>query len=174
MVEKKYDLLLKGGNVFDSRKKAFIPMDVGVGDGAITAVEKALDTQLASEVIHIDGKMLLPGFIDLHTHVYWGATPLGINPDKLAAKSGVTTWIDLGTAGAGNFEGLVYHVIRYSQVRIKAFLHLSFIGLTSIGKTRLRVGPNCIKKLFGTKKSMRDPSKIPKASHKAISLIRSP
>ncbi len=140
MAETKYDLLLKGGKLFDSRNKMFISVDVGIHNGMIVDVEKALDPRSASEVIHINRKMLLPGFVDLHTHVYWGATPLGINPNKLAPKSGVTTWLDFGSAGAGNFEGLVCHVIRRSQVRIKALLNLSFIGLASVGKTQLRFG----------------------------------
>ena len=82
--------------------------------------------------------MVLPGLVDMHTHVYWGATPLGVNPDKLAPLTGVTTWVDMGSAGAGNFEGLFHHIIRHSELNLFCFLHLSYIGLVSVGDTKLR------------------------------------
>ncbi len=82
----------------------------------------------------------MPGLVDAHTHVYAGATPLGVDPDVLAAGAGVTTWIDAGSAGAGNFAGLVQHVIERSPLTIRAFVNLSYVGLVPVGHTELRFG----------------------------------
>ena len=46
---------------------------------------------------------MVPGLIDLHTHVYYGGITLGVKADPISAKSGVTTFVDAGSAGAGNF-----------------------------------------------------------------------
>jgi len=70
-----------------------------------------------------------PGLVDLHTHVYWGATYWGIEPDPVAARSGVTTWLDVGSAGAYSFPGFRRWIHEASRVRVFALLNLSAIGL---------------------------------------------
>jgi dihydroorotase len=80
------------------------------------------------------GDIVVPGLIDMHAHVYWGGTALGIDGDALARRSGTTTWLDVGSAGAGNFEGLRRHVIERSETRILALLHVSFAGIYAFSK----------------------------------------
>ena len=75
----------------------------------------------------VAGLIVSPGLIDLHTHVYWGGTSLGIDADEFARASGVTTAIDTGSAGPGNFMGFRRHVIEPSAVRILA--HICFCEL---------------------------------------------
>lgn len=84
--------------------------------------------------------LVVPGLIDLHAHVYYGGARLGINPDKLSATSGVTTWVDAGTSGAGNFEGLLLHVKQRAKSRVVPFINMSVLGLTSIGMPTRDVG----------------------------------
>jgi dihydroorotase len=86
-------------------------------------------------VRNVAGKYVTPGLIDLHTHVYWGGTSLGIDAEEFCRRSGVTTAIDTGSAGPGNFAGFRKHVIEPSQVRILAYLHLSFAGIFGFSKT---------------------------------------
>jgi dihydroorotase len=74
---------------------------------------------------------VLPGLIDVHTHVYHSVTYWGIEPDSLAARSGVTTWVDVGSAGAYNFVGLREFVMRQCDSRIVTFLNISGVGLTA-------------------------------------------
>src|SRR2546421_606065 len=50
-------------------------------------------------------------------------------------KSGVTTAIDTGSAGPGNFAGFRKHVIEPSAVRILAYLHVSFAGIYAFSKS---------------------------------------
>ena len=72
---------------------------------------------------------MTPGLIDLHTHVYWGGTSLGIDAEEFCRQSGVTTAVDTGSAGPGNFAGFRKHVIEPCEVRILAYLHVSFAGI---------------------------------------------
>ncbi len=77
----------------------------------------------------VAGRIVTPGLIDLHTHVYWGGTSLGIDAEMFARKSAVTTCVDTGSAGPGNFAGFRKHVIEPSAIRILPFLHVSFAGI---------------------------------------------
>jgi dihydroorotase len=77
--------------------------------------------------------------IDLHVHVYWGGTSLGVRPENFADKSACTTLVDAGSAGPGNFTGFREHVIEQSRVRILAYLHVSFAGIYGFGG-RIMVG----------------------------------
>ena len=123
-----FDLILKGGTLIDPAQDIHQEMDVAVKDGTITALGERIDDH-AARVIDVSGKLIVPGLIDLHTHVYWGGTSLGIQPEKILARSGVTTWVDAGSAGAGNFIGFKEHVIETSRVRILPFLNIGFAGI---------------------------------------------
>ena len=81
---------------------------------------------------------MTPGLIDLHTHVYWGGTSLGVDPVRLA-RGGCTTLVDTGSAGPGNYLGFLEHVIEPSPVRIIAYLNVSFAGIYAFSK-RVMVG----------------------------------
>src|SRR5271170_3865163 len=74
-----------------------------------------------------------PGLIDLHTHVYWGGTSLGVDP-LILARRGCTTLVDTGSAGPGNYPGFLEHVIKPSPVRIIALLNVSFAGIYGFSK----------------------------------------
>jgi dihydroorotase len=78
--------------------------------------------------------IVVPGLIDLHTHVYWGGASLGVDPDAYAKPCGITTLIDAGTAGAGNIAGFRRHVIERAEVRVRPFLHIAFPGIFALSK----------------------------------------
>ena len=73
-----------------------------------------LPADAKADIRDVSGRSVTPGLIDLHTHVYWGGTSLGIDAEDFCRRSGVTTAIDTGSAGPGNFAGFRKHVIERS------------------------------------------------------------
>ena len=129
-----YDLLLKGGRLIDPSSGKDETTDIAFTDGKVAAIDSALDVAEAKQVRDVAGLVVTPGLIDLHTHVYWGGTSIGIDPVAYAAESGTTTLVDAGTAGPGNFAGFRAHVIEMSAPRILAFLNISFAGIFAFSK----------------------------------------
>jgi len=127
----KYDLLIKGGEVVDPSAGYSGQMDVAIKRNRIAAVEADIPSDKAFRVIDAGGQYVTPGLVDLHTHVYYGATYWGVHPDEIAARSGVTTWLDVGSAGAYNVKGLRDYVAKSSAIRVYALLNISSIGLTA-------------------------------------------
>ena len=124
-----FDLVIRGGEVVDPGSGLLGRLDVGIQGGVIAAVDRALPTGGAGATLDAKGQIVTPGLFDLHTHVYWGATYWGIEPDPIAARTGVTTWLDAGTAGGYSFPGLRRYVIEASEARVFALLNVSAIGL---------------------------------------------
>lgn len=132
-------LLLSGGTVLVDGAR--VARDVLVDGSTIAAIaEPGRVDGGGARVVDVAGKLVLPGLVDMHTHTYWAGNRLGITPDKNAARSGVTTWVDAGTAGAGGLEGLVEHVVRRSRVRVLPFINLSYIGIATAGMMTNEVG----------------------------------
>jgi dihydroorotase len=125
----KLDLLISGGHVVDPTQGLDGPADVGVADSRIVALAPALDHARADRVIDATGAVVTPGLVDLHTHVYRGVTYWGIDADAAASSSGVTTWIDAGSAGALTLPGFREFIVERARVRVLAFVNISAIGL---------------------------------------------
>jgi dihydroorotase len=128
------DLILKGGRVIDPSQGLDGVMDVGFAGGKVARLAPNLADGKA-KIRDVSGHIVSPGLIDLHTHVYWGGTSLGIDAEEFCRTSGVTTAVDTGSAGPGNFMGFRKHVIEKSQVRILAYLHVSHAGIYGFSNT---------------------------------------
>jgi dihydroorotase len=114
-------------------------MDVAFQAGKVAAIAKTIAVPAGVEARDVSGLIVTPGLIDMHTHVYWGGTSLGIDAEDFCRKSAVTTAIDTGSAGPGNFAGFRKHVIEPSAVRILAYLHISHAGIFGFS-SRIMVG----------------------------------
>jgi dihydroorotase len=125
-------LLLKGGRVLDPANGVDARADLLFADGRIAPSGPA---PRDAEVKDVAGCLVVPGLVDLHTHVYWGGTSIGVETEPLLRRSGTTTFIDAGTAGPANFLGFRKHVIERSAARILAFLNVSFAGIFAFSKT---------------------------------------
>ncbi|MCJ2099303.1 amidohydrolase/deacetylase family metallohydrolase [Methylobacterium sp. E-046] len=130
-----HDLILKGARVVDPSQNHDGICDVAFADGRVSGFGRDLPAGPGTQVRDMAGAIVTPGLIDLHTHVYWGGTSLGIDADDFCRTSGVTTSVDTGSAGPGNFAGFRSHVIERSQARILAYLHVSFAGIFGFSKT---------------------------------------
>ena len=128
------DLILRGGRVIDPAQALDGIRDVGFADGRVAAVAPRI-AEPAKEERDVAGAIVTPGMIDLHTHVYWGGTSIGVEAEPIARRSGTTTFIDAGTAGPANFPGFRRHVIERSAVRILAYLNVSFAGIFAFSRT---------------------------------------
>ncbi|MGH3655688.1 MAG: amidohydrolase family protein [Micromonosporaceae bacterium] len=124
----RYDLVIAGGDVVDPGGGHLGRYDVAVHGGRIAAVAPGL-ARYAAQVVDGTGGIVTPGLVDLHTHIHPGATYWGIAPDPLAWSSGVTTWVDAGTAGGYNLNAF-RQAARGFEVRVAGFLNISAIGLT--------------------------------------------
>jgi dihydroorotase len=145
------DLVLKGGRVIDPAQGLDKVADIAFASGKVAAIGDGLSGKDARDVT---GKVVAPGLIDLHTHVYWGGTSLGVEAELLARTGGVTTFVDAGSAGPGNFNGFRRHVIERSPVRILPYLNVAFPGIFAFSKT-VMLGENVDMRLIDAREAVR-------------------
>ncbi len=124
------DLILRGARVIDASQNIDRVADLRFHAGRVAAIGERLEADGETEVRDVSGSIVCPGLIDLHTHVYWGGTSIGVDAVALARSSATATFVDAGTAGPGNFAGFRKHVIEPAlPVRILPLLNLSFAGI---------------------------------------------
>jgi dihydroorotase len=145
------DLVLKGGRVIDPSQGIDKVTDIAFANGKVTALG---DNLSGKDTRDVTGKIVSPGLIDLHTHVYWGGTSLGVEAELVARSGGVTTFIDAGSAGPGNFHGFRKHVIETSPVRILPYLNVSFPGIFAFSKA-VMVGESSDMRLLDPREAVR-------------------
>jgi len=100
-------------------------------DGKIAGVGPSLAVPNDAEILDLQGLWLSPGWVDLHTHIYWGGTDISVRPRDVGAAAGVATLVDAGSAGEANFHGFREYVATPAQERIVAFLNMGSIGLVA-------------------------------------------
>jgi dihydroorotase len=123
-----YDLLITGGMVIDPASGLHDRRDVGIADGRIVAVADGLSTADARDVVDATDRLVVPGLVDLHVHVYPGVADLSVEADPTCLGRGVTTVVDAGSSGANTFPGFRRHVVEASRGRVLAYLNISLTG----------------------------------------------
>jgi len=133
----RFDLVIHGGEVIDPSQKLRERRDVGIRWGRIVAVDREIAAERAAQSIDATGKLVLPGLVDMHAHVYPQASALGLPADELVPYTATTTYVSAGDAGANNFSALKHFVIAQARSRILAFVNISSIGLAGfpVGET---------------------------------------
>ena len=126
-----YDLIIKGGTVVDPSQKIHGLNDVAVQDGKIAKVAPDIPSDEAKRVVEVKGKVVIPGLIDLHTHIYAGVNANGVDPDIGGVRAGVTTMVDAGSAGCDTFGGFPQHIIPNASTEVICFLHICRTGLAT-------------------------------------------
>ena len=126
----KFDLVIKGGDVLDPSQSLRGKRDVGIRWGVIEAVESEIPAARAARSIDATGKLVTPGLIDLHAHVYPYGSAIGIPADELAQFQCTTTLVSAGDAGVNNIAALRRYIVAQSRARIYAFIHIANNGLS--------------------------------------------
>lgn len=128
----RYDLLIKGGRVIDPAQGLSAAADVAVSGGAIARVAPDIPAASARQVIAAAGRIVTPGLIDVHVHVYEGVAAVAASADAASLAHGVTTVVDAGSAGATTFPGFRRYIVERSRTHVYAALNISTIGLTAL------------------------------------------
>ena len=132
-----FDLLIRGGRVIDPRNGVDGPMDVAVAGGKIARVAAQIDPALARRVADATGLIVVPGLIDIHSHVFFGTErdaylsngDSAVQPDSHSFRSGQTTLVDVGGAGWRNFPQFKEQVIDRARTRVLSFLNIVGSGM---------------------------------------------
>jgi len=103
---------------------------LGIRWGTIEAIEADIPAARASKMIDASGKLVTPGLIDLHSHVYPYGSAIGIPADELVQFQGTTTVVSAGDAGVNNLGALRRYIVAQSRARIYAFVHIANNGLS--------------------------------------------
>ncbi len=125
----KFDLLIKGGDVLDPSQGLRGRRDIGIRYGVIEAVEPDIAAARALHVLDAGGKLVTPGLVDLHCHVYPYGSAIGIPADELTPFECTTTCVSAGDAGANNFAGFRRFIVAQTRTRLYAFVHIANMGL---------------------------------------------
>jgi dihydroorotase len=132
----KYELLLRGGHVIDPRNAINAPRDVAIAAGRVAAVAPAISPSDASKTIDVAGLYVVPGLVDIHTHVYAGTGEKGsyagdnsVYPDGFTLRACVTTIADAGSSGWRNFEDFKQRIVDRSRTRVFVFLNIVGHGM---------------------------------------------
>lgn len=149
-----HDFILKGGRVIDPSQNIDRVTDVAFAGGKVAAVGDNLAAGPQTKTRDVKGLVVTPGLIDLHTHVYWGGTSIGVDATELARTSATTTFVDAGTAGPANMLGFRKHVIEPSPVRILPYMNVSFPGIYAFSKS-VMIGENVDMRLLDLREWVR-------------------
>jgi dihydroorotase len=127
----KYDLLIKGGRVIDPSQSLSAMRDVAIAGNRVAAIEAAIPEAGARIVVDARGKIVTPGLVDIHVHVYDGVAPLAIPADPNCIAKGATTVLDAGSAGAHTFPGF-RRMMNNFDTRVYALLNISVVGQSTL------------------------------------------
>jgi dihydroorotase len=127
----KFDLVIKGGDVLDPSQSLRGKRDIGIRWGAIEAIEAEIPAARTLRSIDASGKLVTPGLIDLHCHVYPYGSAIGIPADELVEHQCTTTVVSAGDAGVNNLAALRRYIVAQTRARMYAFVHIANNGLSA-------------------------------------------
>ncbi|HVY73327.1 MAG TPA: amidohydrolase/deacetylase family metallohydrolase [Puia sp.] len=132
-----YDLLIRNGHLIDPKNQRDGVMDIAISEGKVAKIDEHIPAEQAKKVVDAGGLYVIPGIIDIHTHVFVGSKPetfadgfSSLSPDDFTFRSGVTTVVDAGTSGWRNFPLFKQQVIDQSKTRVLAFLNIAGSGMS--------------------------------------------
>ena len=127
-----YDWIIQGGRVIDPANGVDDELDLAISDGKIAGVDRGLDAATADRVYDAAGELVVPGFVDLHSHCHDKRTPWGVDTDHYGLGRGVTTAVDAGSSGSDTFDEFRTLAVDRYRSRVLAFLNISRVGMSII------------------------------------------
>ena len=124
----RYDLIIRGGRVIDPSVRLDAIRDLAISGGRIAAIETNIAGE-AADSIDARGKLVVPGLIDIHTHVARAAEGPG-----LVLQDGVTGWIDAGSQGADHVADTIA-VARSAPQPGRVLINIGRAGILPDGDT---------------------------------------
>jgi dihydroorotase len=109
-------------------------IDLEIKDGKISRFGPHLDNPNGLQEYAFEKAIVSRGWVDLHVHVYFGATDISIRPEQAGLETGVTTLVDCGSAGEANFVGFSEFIAKPAKERLFAFLNIGSIGLVACNR----------------------------------------
>lgn len=131
------DLLIRGGHVIDARNSVNAVMDVLLSGGKVARLDARINPTPGQLVVNAAGLYVVPGLIDIHSHVFFGTEKdsylsngdSAVPPDNHSFRSGQTTLVDVGGAGWRNFPQFKEQVIDRSRTRVLSFINIVGSGM---------------------------------------------
>jgi dihydroorotase len=124
-----YDTLLRGGRVICPASGIDGIRDIAIRRGRIAAVQADILPSSAREVVDVSAKLVLPGLIDTHAHVYQYVTGrFGMSADMVGVQSGVTTLVDQGGPSCMTLPGFRHFIAEPAKSRVYAFISTYLVG----------------------------------------------
>lgn len=136
----RYDYILTGGTVVDPAANLNERKNVALLGGRVAAILDPAAPFVARQTVDCSGRLVVPGLIDFHVHVFPGVSNFGVDPDETCLARGVTTVLDFGTAGGLVFNGFRRFVIEQSKTRVKALMLIAGQGMISSVDTKPSLG----------------------------------
>jgi len=128
------DIVIVGGRLLDPASGLNGPGEIAIRDGKIAAVGPSVGP--GAVTLEAGGRLVLPGLIDLHTHIFPGYH--GADPDVVCLPRGTTSAFDGGSAGARAVGLFGTTVAETRATRVGAWLNVSTIGLIEINVGELQ------------------------------------
>ncbi len=127
-------MIIRKVTPLNSLNTASQPIDLEIEDGKISRLGSQLDNPKGLREYVFEDALISKGWVDLHVHVYFGATDISIRPEQAGLETGVTTLVDCGSAGEANFVGFSEFIAKQAKERLFAFLNIGSIGLVACNR----------------------------------------
>ncbi len=127
-------MIIRKVTPLNSPNTASQPIDLEIEDGKISRLGSQLDNPKGLREYVFEDALISKGWVDLHVHVYFGATDISIRPEQAGLETGVTTLVDCGSAGEANFVGFSEFIAKQAKERLFAFLNIGSIGLVACNR----------------------------------------
>ncbi|MCA3152495.1 MAG: amidohydrolase/deacetylase family metallohydrolase, partial [Rhodocyclaceae bacterium] len=124
-----FDTALIGGHLVDPAQGLDGRYDVAISGGRVAAIQSHGGTLAARERIDVSGRLVIPGMVDTHAHVFRHVTGrFGLDADLCGVQSGVTTLIDQGGPSCITLPAFRENVVKTSRSRVFTYLSAYLVG----------------------------------------------